>query len=282
MALTDKLTAIADAIREKTGGTEPLTLEQMPTEIAAIETGGGGMSAEAFLAEIQPEFRSETMTSVRQYAFYMLSEGFVSVDLPNVQSVGDYAFGSCNQLSQINMPNLEETASSAFNCCFALTDLPFPNLRIIGSGSFSSCNALTHVTLPSLTDLGSRAFSDCKGLTTVTLPKLQTVSTYAFYRCTALKTVDLGGGTVPNYMFNGCSSLTALILRTTGGISSTGTYTFTGTPIASGTGYIYVPRSRMSSYQSQSSWKQYQAQFRALEDYTVDGTITGALDESKI
>ena len=41
MALTDKLNAIGDAIREKTGGTEKLTLEQMPTEIAGITTGGG-------------------------------------------------------------------------------------------------------------------------------------------------------------------------------------------------------------------------------------------------
>lgn len=41
MALTDKLTNIADAIRGKTGGTEGLTLDQMATEIAGIETGGG-------------------------------------------------------------------------------------------------------------------------------------------------------------------------------------------------------------------------------------------------
>lgn len=45
MALIDKLTAIADAIRDKTGGTEALTLEQMPTEIAGIEVGGGGLPA---------------------------------------------------------------------------------------------------------------------------------------------------------------------------------------------------------------------------------------------
>ncbi len=42
MALTDKLTAIADAIRTKTGSTEKLTLAQMPTEIAAIQAGDGG------------------------------------------------------------------------------------------------------------------------------------------------------------------------------------------------------------------------------------------------
>ena len=40
MALTDKLTAIGDAIREKTGGTEKITLDQMPTEIRSITTAG--------------------------------------------------------------------------------------------------------------------------------------------------------------------------------------------------------------------------------------------------
>jgi hypothetical protein len=39
MALTDKLTAIADAIRAKTGKTDALTLAQMPGEIEGIQTG---------------------------------------------------------------------------------------------------------------------------------------------------------------------------------------------------------------------------------------------------
>ena len=42
MALTDKLTAIANAIRGKTGGTEELTLDQMAMEIAGISGGSGG------------------------------------------------------------------------------------------------------------------------------------------------------------------------------------------------------------------------------------------------
>jgi hypothetical protein len=41
MALTDKLSAIGVAIREKTGKSELLTLDAMPTEIASITTGGG-------------------------------------------------------------------------------------------------------------------------------------------------------------------------------------------------------------------------------------------------
>lgn len=41
MALTNKLTNIADAIRNKTGKTELLTLDEMPVEIESIQGGGG-------------------------------------------------------------------------------------------------------------------------------------------------------------------------------------------------------------------------------------------------
>lgn len=39
--VNEKMTAIADAIRAKTGGTEPLGLDAMAEAIAALETGGG-------------------------------------------------------------------------------------------------------------------------------------------------------------------------------------------------------------------------------------------------
>ena len=43
MALTDKLTAIGSAIRDKTGSTDLLTLDEMPTAISNIQTGSGGV-----------------------------------------------------------------------------------------------------------------------------------------------------------------------------------------------------------------------------------------------
>lgn len=49
MALTDKLTNIANAIREKSGTTEKLTLDAMPTAISALSTGGGDIPDEAFV-----------------------------------------------------------------------------------------------------------------------------------------------------------------------------------------------------------------------------------------
>ena len=70
MALTNKLTAIADAIRGKTGKTGELTLEQMATEIAGIETGGGGDQSAGLVDGTLTVYESTEVTQIRTYAFY--------------------------------------------------------------------------------------------------------------------------------------------------------------------------------------------------------------------
>lgn len=57
MALIDKLSAIGDAIREKTGKNDLLTLDEMPAEISAIETGGGELPEEAFHIEGECQYK---------------------------------------------------------------------------------------------------------------------------------------------------------------------------------------------------------------------------------
>lgn len=70
MALIEKLEAIGDAIRAKTGGTEQLTLDDMVDEIEGIETGGGGSSA-----ILEPL----TMTSLQTYTPGEGVDGFSNV-----------------------------------------------------------------------------------------------------------------------------------------------------------------------------------------------------------
>lgn len=57
MALTDKLTAIANAIRAKTGKSATMTIDEMPTEIANI-SGGGGITPVTVTATITSDFNS--------------------------------------------------------------------------------------------------------------------------------------------------------------------------------------------------------------------------------
>ena len=73
MALTDKLTAIANAIREKTGNTELLTLDQMPTEIAGIETGGGSGGGGASVIEALSVSATGKCTATK------IEDGYVAV-----------------------------------------------------------------------------------------------------------------------------------------------------------------------------------------------------------
>lgn len=53
MALTDKLTAVADAIRAKNGGTDAMTLAQMPEKITNIQTGTDTGDATAAAGDVR-------------------------------------------------------------------------------------------------------------------------------------------------------------------------------------------------------------------------------------
>ena len=110
-----------------------------------------------------------------------------------------------------------------------------------------------------------------------------------------MKTVDLPVASyIKNSGFLNDYSLTALILRNdtvcslanktafTGCYHILGTTNATYNPTGAKDGYIYVPSALVETYAADTNWVTYASQLRILEDYTVDGTVTGALDESKI
>ena len=177
-------------------------------------------------------------------------------------AIGQYAFHGCTELTEVDVPNVTSVQPYAFSGCTALTRVNAPNATFVGNYALQKCSSLLEVSFISTITLGNGVFQDCTGLT---------------------KFSAKGAKNVPAETFIRCSNLNALILRNSESISPLqSTNAISGTPIASGTGYIYVPRSLVDSYKAASNWSTYAAQFRALEDYTVDGTITGDLDESKI
>ena len=112
---------------------------------------------------------------------------------------------------------------------------------------------------------------------------ITTVGEYAFYGCNALAKVDVPNVTsIAAYSLYGCSGLYALVLRGSSVATLGNTYALTNSGIAKTIGYVYVPRALVDSYKAATNWSTYADQFRALEDYTVDGTVTGDLDETKI
>jgi hypothetical protein len=143
-------------------------------------------------------------------------------------------------------------------------------------------SGIAEVNLPSVTTIGDFAFEDCKFVKAI-FPSATTVSGGAFRYMQALTYLDLPVVTsIGNSSFHN-TSLNILILRNELAMCTLGgTAAFTNTPVAIGSGYIYVPSSLINTYKSAANWSTYANQFRALEDYTVDGTVTGELDETKI
>ena len=179
----------------------------------------------------------------------------------DANEIGSYAFYNCLKLTTADFPMATSIGSYAFNGCSKLTTIDFPVTKFIGTYAFNGCSQLTTIDFPMVTNIGNYAFRDCSQLTTADFPMATSLSRSAFYSC---------------------SKLNALALRSQSLCSLGNSNAFSGTPIYNGTGYIYVPSSLLDSYKSATNWSTYATQFRALEDYTVDGTITGELDADKI
>lgn len=143
--------------------------------------------------------------------------------------------------------------------------------------------SITEYADNNITSIGNYAFCGCSSLVSIDFPLVASLDDNAFLSCSALTTANFPAVTsIGNYAFNSCSHLTTLILRNTNTVCALGAMVLASTPIASGTGYIYVPAALVDSYKANSNWSAYANQFRALENYTVDGTTTGALDDSKV
>lgn len=298
MAITDKLAAIGDAIREKTGGTDELTLDQMVTEIGNI-SGGSTIdftTIEDVWVSKKTKLPMETYTNARvtkvKHGAFSYLTGIKTVNLPNVTTIGEYAFLGCSLIT-INAPKVTKIDTRAFSSGY-ISELNFPLVTTIGDYCFYGSNqTFTTVDLPKLTTIGTNVFDnnknlvtvnfpilvrlssyslrDCSSLKNVNLPKVEYIENNAFASCTALETLDLpslkelSGW---NESFNGCSSLTAFIIRNTTGVAKSGSANmFRNTPIASGTGYIYVPDELVESYKTATNWVTYANQIKPLSEY---------------
>lgn len=199
---------------------------------------------------------SDSLLNVQQYAFYN-AKSLKSVSLPNVKTVGQYAFYS----SGVESVSMVACATIATN-------------------AFDNCDYLREVNCPKVSDVSSYAFRGCESIEKIKLPNAETVGAYAFNNCTSLSVADIGNAkSLASLTFALCSKLKALALRGNQ-ICSIAANTLNATAIKNGTGYIYVPRTLVESYKANSS--AYAAQIRPLEDYTVDGTTVGELDLDKI
>ena len=176
MALINKLTAIADAIRAKTGGTSQLSLDEMATAIAGIETGGG--ATEPYVEETYINNADLRTAKLVGYTFvrdnmFKYCKNLGSVYLPNsVTWIGASSFYECSNFTAITFPsNLDTIKRYAFYNNY-LKNLTFPSsLTTLDDGAFCNCTHLISVTFEGTpTTIYNTVFKSCTNLATINVP----------------------------------------------------------------------------------------------------------------
>lgn len=202
----------------------------------------------------------------REDAFLMRT---ISGDYSNhrVTKISSYLFAQCNGLTSIDCPNVETIGANAFQACTRLKTLDFPKCKTLEAGAFASCNGVVSANFPVLTSINS-SFNSCTAMKEFYAPMLQTVGNQAFYFCSGMIKFDLPSlKSIGTHAFNACSKMTALILRSETFCTLANTNAFLNTPVAKGTGYVYVPKALLEQYKAATNWSTYAAQIRAIEDY---------------
>ena len=119
-----------------------------------------------------------------------------------------------------------------------------------------------------VTTIPQNGLYGCATLKKATFEHVTNMGNYSMQGCTSLEMLDLYCKvTFGMDVLKNCSALTALILRSTEAISLRNGDILSGTPIVSGTGYIYVPAALVDTYKAAAHWYKYANQIRAIEDY---------------
>lgn len=202
------------------------------------------------------------------------SKGKNVTKLPSgIQRIRNYAFYRNPSLSLTELPeSVTDIGMQAFyNCSYlALTKLP-DNLKTIGASTFFGCPRLALTKLPEgITQIPEYGFYGCSELALTELPSnLTSIEIQGFYRCTSLTEITCKGDlkSIAANAFYGCSNLTKLVLENvTGTPNLLNTNAFNSSPIASGTGYIYIPDDLIDSFKTATNWSTYANQIKGVSE----------------
>ena len=299
--ITDSLlTAIADAIRGKTGDEGTLTpaemaqaIEDLPqggrepyVEYTITELGAGG-TAKMYGFTVIPKYffagaaadsanwdrieLSEGITTIKKGAF--ANSGLYQISLPDsLETIESNAFELCH-IESISLPDsLKSIGDHAFNGCAFLESCIFPDdIESINSAyMFTNCSNLETVNFPAAwTNIADSTFAACTSLRLSKIPAhITTIGGSAFSTCTSLTELDIMGATslTGKYSIGRCSHLTTIRFHQTP--SSIHAQAFSNDTALTD---IYVPWS--SGAVAGAPWGATNASIHYDTQYDADGNV---------
>ena len=242
-----KLQNIAVAIQNKDGG-GTMTVEQMPTRIAEIPTGGGSVEKK------DVNFYDWEGTLLFGYS---VEEVQAMTSLPAPDTSPNYQTVDHDLLTfqkwNWNLANIKtwvqnhSDQSLGVGAIYTTTDLQnhdywnnpqLTNARSIymqkrgvtsiGNSTFQYCYSLTAINIPDgVTSIGGYAFQYCASLTAINIPDgVTSIGNSAFQNCASLTAINIPDGvtSIGNSAFQYCYSLTAINIPD--GVTSIGNSAF--------------------------------------------------------
>lgn len=235
--LTNFLTDVATAIKEKKGDNTPIQASNFDSEITNLPSSGGttpevGFTIDEFKEDGTPKkVTVYGMTEIPMYAFgtgnssqITLMQKVEEFVLPNtLTSISIYAFTYNSNLTTINLPDtITRINNQAFMNCTNLVLSKLPNsLKSIGGYAFQNCSKITPKTAPEATHINASCFRECTGITQMSMPSAISLygsasSNGCFYKCTGLKAVWIGSSVTSSSFekccFNGCTNLIKMFI----------------------------------------------------------------------
>lgn len=274
------LVNIADAIRSKTGKEDKMKPGQMAEEIGNIETGGAD-SLGTFLNTVAPEIVTAKNTNLVQYSFYLgshYSGKVFNFNFPELLTVERTAFegfssSSLTKVANFIAPKIQNIDQEAFKFC-AISNIDVSNVSTLGSYCFAySTISNATLDLSCLTNCAYGAFYKTSGFTTALIGTNNSDTTATDYRgglmyqSANLQRVEIKASSIKDESFRYCSKLTEFVIRKENAIITLEAVSaFKDTPIASGTGYIYVPDALLEKYEVATNWVSYADQLKPLSE----------------
>lgn len=252
---------------------------------------GGGEIEDKYIRFADPEVQRILVEN-----FSADKVGMTSEDIAKVTNIGT-VFNKNTEITKfdefakfVNVTELNGSDNAtnahflgAFYGCSSLASISFPpQLTSINGGSFVDTSALDiELNIPTLQSLGHNVFKGSGIRRVVNLGSISQVDNYG--------TTNWGG----EGMFYGCANLElAIIPATVTSITACAFYSYTSlttfvckalvppalgdtnallaTPVASGTGSIYVPDASVEAYKTATNWSTYASRIKGISELPID------------
>ena len=232
----------------------------------------GDYTYESVFARIRGDLHlPKNLTKIGTFAFASCATLALKSLPENVSSLGIRTFGNCTNLALESLPEgLTSIPERCFYACpnIILKSLP-SKIKSIGPYAFSSCTKLALESLPEgLTSIATNAFYNCPTIKVKRIPSGVTqLTAQTFYGCTGLTEMTIEGNitSIGQKSFYNCTNLEKVILPNVTMVPTLANKdVFTNTPIASGTGNIYVPDELVDTFKAATNWSTYADQIKGI------------------